>query len=513
MIHTLRCTRSAAVGLLLLTAQAASSEPGPPGANEPDRGQLLSDPPTLTLLESIGIALEGNLDLRAAFETLRADAQRSQQERSRLLPQIAAGLEGRRIDSSRAEAGLGRQPETRTSGMLRLDQVIYSEERLARLDIERSLQAARVARQEERSLDVVLAAGTAYLELLRTEALARIRAEEVELNRSNLERATARLDLGAANRSEVLRWETALARSRSAEAAAAARVTAARLELNRVMNRPLTDHYRTVDPTLSDPYFLIADAAVLALLEDQSGRHRLRRFYVDEAFRHAPLLARLREEISARRRALASGERSFTHPTLTASAIVEHELSRHGRGTEELDIDFAEIFPELPSDGSTRIGGRTDDLEWTVALRASLPLYQGGMRRAQVQEERARLDALLLEQDGLMQRLEAEILARAHAAEASFDSIDHAETAARAGRANLELVQDAYTQGVLTIIDLLDAQTAALAADLEAANAVFDFLLDYLAVQRSTGRFDITASAADLAERRARLASFQQGQR
>ncbi len=502
MIEVPRIAIALLASLLLLTGAA-------PAANE--SSHLQSSPPRLTLLDSIGMAVDGNLDLRAELEELRADAQRARQARSQLLPQVEAGLEARRIDSSRAEASLGRQPETRTSGALRIDQVIYSEERLARLEIERTLQAAREARQEERVLDVILAAGSAYLELLRTEALARIRAQEVELNRSNLERANARLDLGAANRSEVLRWDTALARSRSASAAAQARVETARLELNRVMNRPLEDRYRTVDPTPSDPYFLIADETVLAMLEDASGRRQLRAFYVEEAVKHAPVVARLREEISARRRALLSTERSFTRPTLTASALLDHELSRHGRGTEELDIDFADLFPDLPSEGRTRIGGRTDDLEWTVALRANLPLYQGGLRRARAVEDRGRLDALLLRQDDLMQRLRVEVLARAHQAEASFESIAHAEAAARAGSANLELVQEAYEQGVLTIIDLLDAQTAALAAELEAANAVFDFLLDHLAVQRSTGRFDVTAAEAELADRRGRLAAFRDG--
>ena len=40
------------------------------------------------------------------------------------------------------------------------------------------------------------------------------------------------------------------------------------------------------------------------------------------------------------------------------------------------------------------------------------------------------------------------------------------------------------------ILVLLDAQNQALVVDLAAANAVFDYLIDLMGVQRAVGRFD-----------------------
>ncbi len=41
----------------------------------------------------------------------------------------------------------------------------------------------------------------------------------------------------------------------------------------------------------------------------------------------------------------------------------------------------------------------------------------------------------------------------------------------------------------LSIIDLLDAQNQALSADLDAANAVYNFLIDFMGVERAIGEF------------------------
>ncbi|MGD9224418.1 MAG: hypothetical protein PVH22_14280, partial [Desulfobacteraceae bacterium] len=56
---------------------------------------------------------------------------------------------------------------------------------------------------------------------------------------------------------------------------------------------------------------------------------------------------------------------------------------------------------------------------------------------------------------------------------------------------NLDIITDAYSRGAASVIDLLDAQNAALAADVNAINAVYDFLLDLFRAERAIGRFTI----------------------
>jgi hypothetical protein len=50
-------------------------------------------------------------------------------------------------------------------------------------------------------------------------------------------------------------------------------------------------------------------------------------------------------------------------------------------------------------------------------------------------------------------------------------------------------------RGVVSIVDLLDAQNTSLLADEDAENAVYTFLIDLMRVQRSVGRFDFFMTA------------------
>ena len=64
------------------------------------------------------------------------------------------------------------------------------------------------------------------------------------------------------------------------------------------------------------------------------------------------------------------------------------------------------------------------------------------------------------------------------------------KNAAEASLKNLDLVSDAYSQGALSIIELLDAQNSAFANQLRAANASYDFLIDVMKAERAISRFD-----------------------
>ena len=110
----------------------------------------------------------------------------------------------------------------------------------------------------------------------------------------------------------------------------------------------------------------------------------------------------------------------------------------------------------------------------------------------------------------ILQRIEQRIRNELHAAGSSFAGIRLANDAALAARNNLRLVTDAYSQGAADILILLDAQNAALIAELQAANAVYNFLVDLMNVQRAVGRFDFFLDQAEQQAFMERLNSYFQ---
>jgi len=94
-----------------------------------------------------------------------------------------------------------------------------------------------------------------------------------------------------------------------------------------------------------------------------------------------------------------------------------------------------------------------------------------------------------MQRDATAERIEQRTRATLHLIKASYPSIQLSKEASNAAHKNLKLVTDAYTRGALSILDLLDAQNAALVAEESATNAVFVFLIDLMNLQRSLGRF------------------------
>jgi outer membrane protein TolC len=69
-------------------------------------------------------------------------------------------------------------------------------------------------------------------------------------------------------------------------------------------------------------------------------------------------------------------------------------------------------------------------------------------------------------------------------------------------------VTDQYVRGLVSIVDLLDAQNSSLRSDQAAENAVYDFLIDWMDVERAAGRFDFLMTQAEREEWFQRLQEF-----
>ena len=131
-----------------------------------------------------------------------------------------------------------------------------------------------------------------------------------------------------------------------------------------------------------------------------------------------------------------------------------------------------------------------------MGASATLPLYVGGARRARLAQARHELRQLALQRASLAERVEARMREALHFAAGSHPAIELSQQASDAANENLGLVTDAYSQGAVGITELIDAQDAALSADLRAAEAVFVFLIDFVAVTRASGDFTVLMEAS-----------------
>jgi outer membrane protein len=432
--------------------------------------------PPLTIRDAVREAVELNLSIRIAQASVAAGKENIREARSVLLPQIELGGRGVAIEEDDAAAVPGRAERT-TSGSLALEQILFSEPAWADLEVQKQLQATRVSEYEQVRLDIVLETAQTYLDVLRAKTNERVQKDNLRLSRSNLELARARRRIGTAGPSEVYRWESVIANAQRAVVEAQAQTRVAEIALNTLLHKPLEDVVATVEVGLDEPVLITSQQRLFELIDNPASFRILRDFIVQDAFAAAPELRQLDARIRAQERILESARNAYWQPT----------LSLHADRTEILSRDGARGVP-LPG---------IDDSETTVALQLSLPLFTGGARGARKVRAFEELTGLLVQRQATAEQIEQRVRAALHITRSAYTAIRLSRQAADAAENNFVVVRDAYSRGTMSVLDLLDAQNAALVADLRAATAVYDFARALMEVERAAARFDFFLTPED----------------
>jgi outer membrane protein TolC len=141
--------------------------------------------------------------------------------------------------------------------------------------------------------------------------------------------------------------------------------------------------------------------------------------------------------------------------------------------------------------GSQQTPGGPGDRSWSVMLQASIPVFDGGARRADLSRARNEVKLANAQRDATRDGVDARMRFATQRVGASYPAIQLANDAAAAATENLRMVGDAYSRGLVSVTELIDAQEAALAAELSAARARYGFLIDFVDVLRAMGDFSV----------------------
>ncbi|UCF36009.1 MAG: TolC family protein [Acidobacteriota bacterium] len=435
----------------------------------------------LSLSSVVREASVTNLDLASADRDVAAGIESVREARSPLLPQI--GLSGdltyRDPDLAELLPGVG---ETRYGADIVGSQLIYSDRAWANYGIAKNLQDARVGEREQLRLDTILDAANAYLTLLNAKTIERIQKDNLALTRLNLDLARARVEIGTAGREELFRWESQIAQNQKAVVEAEALRAQAEIEVNRILNKRLDEPFETLEAGLNDPELNSSFDLLAPYVDSPAGFELYSRFQVDHAIQASPELTQLDAGILAKEREIKAARRSFFLPDIYFQGGFS-AFDSHGRGTEPALPDRSELHNT-----------------WQLGVTAQLSLFEGGGRSARLGRARIELDSLNLQREALRQRVEQRMRSSLFRTNASFIGIELARRSAEAARKNLNLITQSYGEGVVGILGLIDAQNQALVADLTAASAVYTYLIDFMGVQRASGRFDYYRSPAERQE-------------
>lgn len=440
----------------------------------------------LTLRGAVEAALTANLDLAVKARAVSGGAQNVASARAHLKPQLGASTTGILLDEDTATPY---QPERSWTGSVTLQQLLYDDKAFANLKISKLLQEALEHEYAGLELDITQLAAVAYFNVLRAKTFERVQKNNFQLTRTHLELAEVRQAVGTAGPGEVYRWQIELASSRIEVTQATAQREAAEIDLNRILHLPQEERVLTQEIGVDDELLLPTRDFATRYLNTPWQFELFRDFVVREGVARAPELARIDQGIEAQKRALIAAKRAYYVPSVGLQAEVKREFALGGAGAE-------------PGGGlsSLFMPPAEEDTDWSVGIQASLPLYAGGGRKAGRIQAEEQLEELRAQRQAAAEKIEERIRVAAHTAGASYANIANAQARMEAAKKNLGLVQDSYGRGKASVIDLVDAQTAALAAELAATGSVYQFFIDLLELERAMAHFGFMASTEERAE-------------
>lgn len=430
----------------------------------------------LTLHSAITQALQSNLGIRIEQADVKIAETEIDLAKADLLPQATLSSAFSVTDELTTLSRQGAQGRANWLLSGEVSQTVFAEPVLANIMIQKLLQESEQKALLQTQLDVVIDVAGAYMNILFAKSNLNIQQQNVERNKENFDIAKAKEAIGYTGASDINRWEAELANANIDLNNAFASLRQAKFQLNQLLNRPINEPVEIEDASLGASALLIADSR-MEVIDNYGTLEKFSDFLVQYAMERLPELAQIDLGLRAQERLQLSRERAMYLPTVGLSGSANRVLGR---------IDIPESLP--PIDKSTT---------WDISLGVSYPIFQGNSRKKLIEQSKLNVIQLQDNRRNVKNQLELLIRANIETVGASYSRMGLAQKAADASRKNYEIVQDAYSAGQSNITTLIDAQNNAQATELNADNAIFTFILDFLTLERSIGYFNFLAQPVE----------------
>ena len=289
----------------------------------------------------------------------------------------------------------------------------------------------------------LLNAATAYVDVVRDQAVVRLRQTNVDVLTEQLRQTKDRFNVG-----EVTRTDVAQAEARRSDAITQLYAAQANLKTSRATYEQIIGH---------PPSNLVHPPSIVHLLPSQ----------LEDAM------------------TLSDGENPFI-----LAAVYQEEASLYNVSQIE-----GELLPRvtLDADYTQRFGQSrtlTEQQVFTVMGRVDVPLYQGGGVAARIRQAKETNHQLKKEVEDARLRIHADVISNWAQLQSTASQIKSAQDALEANRIALEGVKEEEKVGQRTTLDVLNAQLEYLGSQIQLVTAKRDRVVAEYSVYSSVGRLD-----------------------
>lgn len=415
------------------------------------RAAFAGEPRRVTLEEAWALAIGSNESVRIAAEGVRQSDLSITKATSKILPTVTAEGSYTRYSEQKSSGSFVTQPDTASRVELKVSQPLYSggrewaNRRQAKYGYESSKEGFELAKE-----GTVFSTAQAYYSVLKA-------LRDVEIKRSALKRADERLKVASARFAVGEVTKSAVLRAEAESAGAEAELIKSE------------DNLRDSNDNLKR---LIGVEGEIEVVEPA------KRSYAE---------AKLDEYLAK----AVEGRRDLKQAVLSERSASEGV--KYARGS---------FYPSLKLEGSYAL--REQDPETTffqadsasATVTLTFPLFEGFLRKAELDEASSKLRAAELERLSVRRDLEVEV-------RDAYNNLEYFKALIRSLEKRLSFAEEDYAMvfeqfkyGLATTVDVIDADTNLISAQSALTNARYDSELAVLNLKYTTGTlFDETSKA------------------
>lgn len=305
----------------------------------------------------------------------------------------------------------------------------------------------------------------------------------LELTKQNLKIARQNYETGQSGKSDMLRFKSQMAQDTQSLVEAINQLQQGFIALNQLLNQPLDTEIEVNDVALDEGVFEKYNYDQLVnLLDNPSTREPFIAFLTEEAKRNAPELKSLQYNLEAVERSLKLNTGGRFLPTLGVQGQYNRIFDRSGAGSQP-PLGFGQL-----------------DENYSVGLNVSIPIFNQNQTNINRQTNIIQKDQLNLNKENIELAVDSNIRNSLLNLSNQISNIELSGISEEAAQESLELTQTAYSEGAVTVIQLIDAQNNYLNAKLASTNAVYNFLINGIQLERFLGYYFLLNSEEDNAE-------------
>lgn len=415
---------------------------------------------TMSLDSVISESLKSNLEIKAQAFDIITSLKEIKEARSDLLPQVDAQMGWLKLNGGVRQETFGVVSPHTLFSMVSMSQLIYSDKPYANMKIKKYLHESKKENQKSLELDVALDSGNIYLDLLMAKNLLKIQRKNIEISRHNLQLAESRQEIGTSSSSDIYRWQAEIAKNKQNVIRSEGLLKAQKILLNKILSHPQNEEFATQETDLSDPILLTNKEKIVKYLDDVDINENFVEFVTDEALNASPEISSLDFGIKAKQREITAINRQFWTP----------------------DIGFQLGYVGLTMNDVSSVKN-----SMSLGVVGKFPIFQGGKNYYKYGIAKKEFEKLEVQKQELKEQIEKKVRLALVKTSSTYPSIELSKEVASNSHKALDLITENYKEGTAKLVDLLDAQNAAISADQLAANSVYEFIKSLLGFQRSLG--------------------------